>query len=548
MNPSVILYQHEEARSRICDPSFVTAWDALRGQCPWATAFQGPDFVNTWFDAYRHAYSPVVTCRRGPDGELLGLLVLAQRMGDGQLVAPGAEQAEYQCWLAPSSDDHDFIAAALSTVRESFPARTLTFEYLPSRLPVKSLMTIPPLRGCSSLRAFRRPLMRLDRRLEQSLRKRSNKSRLNRLRRGGELRFQRVRDREALEAVFDQVIAFYDTRQGAVHDSMPFSEDPAKKEFYLAMLEMPELLHVTTLTVGGKVVAAHLGVQEKDCVYVGIPAHSPQLARHSPGKLHMLLLGRHLLEERISLLDLTPGGDPYKDRFANDEETVYGLTWHDGRAARVRAAVRAGIGSIARRAAERAGLTPDEVRLAARAVSMANLRTIPGRVRESLRMNEGLCVYRRTSDSLALPDLGAEAARDELSHLMQFSDERTRQQFLATALRRLEEGHHVYTIVRDGKLVHHAWLCEGQAHSCLPEAHQRFGYPDGSAVFYDLFTDVDAVGKAFHERTLRQMLDDLRAVPNVRRVYVTARTDDIVLRHAIEKAGFSFDCSLGPGR
>src|SRR4029434_1141203 len=54
--------------------------------------------------------------------------------------------------------------------------------------------------------------------------------------------------------------------------------------------------------------------------------HDPFLAKQSPGKFITLFLAKLLHEEGFDRIDLTPGGDVYKERFANDHDTVHTLT------------------------------------------------------------------------------------------------------------------------------------------------------------------------------------------------------------------------------
>lgn len=109
------------------------------------------------------------------------------------------------------------------------------------------------------------------------------------------------------------IIEHCDARHG---DSRPFQSDSRKRELYLAMMERPGLLHATVLRVGDQLVASHLGPIHGRNVSLGLIAHSPEFASHSPGKFAILYLARMLGEQGYEYLDLTPGG-AYKQRFAH---------------------------------------------------------------------------------------------------------------------------------------------------------------------------------------------------------------------------------------
>ena len=63
----------------------------------------------------------------------------------------------------------------------------------------------------------------------------------------------------------------------------------------------------------------------KSEVQLCLIAHNPAWERFSPGKLHIRFLAKLLAEEGYERIDLTPGGEEYKERFANDADTVYTL-------------------------------------------------------------------------------------------------------------------------------------------------------------------------------------------------------------------------------
>ncbi len=175
------------------------------------------------------------------------------------------------------------------------------------------------------LKASRRPLLTLGAD-DDSLRKAGNKSRLRQLRKQGDVVFRRVTDPSEFGPLLEQVVRFHDKRQLMSHGSTPFANDPQKQAFHLALMNTKGLLHVTVLEVGGVVVSAHLNLIRKAEVQLCLIAHNPAWERFSPGKLHIRFLGKMLFDEGYERIDLTPGGEEYKERFANDADTVHTLT------------------------------------------------------------------------------------------------------------------------------------------------------------------------------------------------------------------------------
>jgi CelD/BcsL family acetyltransferase involved in cellulose biosynthesis len=357
-----------DAWSLLESRTLLVEWKALEAACPWATPFQSSHFVVTWLRHYAAQFAPVVVAQRSASGALVGLLVLGAGLDGRRLVVAGGHQAEYQAWLALPQADEQFILRALEAVDDALPGRDLSFRYTPPGLPIEALLASPVYGDRATVAGHKRPLMRLDAtEVKESLRKKSNKSRWARLQRLGPVAFSSVIDADAFEGMFDDIIACYDARQCAMNGLLPFAQDPRKKPFHLDLMRAhPGFLHVTVTTLSNRVIAAHIGLTGKDEVHLAIVCHSLMHADHSPGKLHLLRLGDALLKEGKRALDLTPGGDPWKERFANAHDDVYSLTIHRSATARRLSAMQAGARQLFKRTALAAGVSPTELRRALR--------------------------------------------------------------------------------------------------------------------------------------------------------------------------------------
>ena len=94
-------------------------------------------------------------------------------------------------------------------------------------------------------------------------------------------------------------------------------------------------------------------------------------------------------------------------------------------------------------------------------------------------------------------------------------------------------------------MLHYGWLIESQTSAFLTEVQQSFQYPEGSAILYDFFTEVNARGQGLFQMSLHQMLHDIRTLHGVRYIYCAVLATNRPSRHVIEKLGFSYQCSLG---
>ena len=61
---------------------------------------------------------------------------------------------------------------------------------------------------------------------------------------------------------------------------------------------------------------------------MGVFTHDPIEAKNSPGFLFIIKLAELLKEEGFKYLDLTPGGDLYKEEFSNMRQKLYRPTFY----------------------------------------------------------------------------------------------------------------------------------------------------------------------------------------------------------------------------
>ena len=196
----------------------------------------------------------------------------------------------------------------------------------------------------------------------ESFKKKSNRSRLNRLARGGAVVFERMKAPDELRPFMKDIAAVYDVRQGALGADPPFLSDPRKAQFHLDLLNTPDLLHASILRVDNTFVAGHLGMMGRGVVSVGVLAHSPFFAAHSPGKLLMMFLTQQLARDGFAVLDLTPGGDEWKQRFADRHEVVRRLTISSTGVAGAPRRVAEGTLVLAGKTLRAVGVSPSRVR------------------------------------------------------------------------------------------------------------------------------------------------------------------------------------------
>ena len=539
---SITFYVGSEAFSQLSNQAFLSAWDKLYRRCPWATVFQSAGFVNTWYHAYKSQFSPVLVAQHDPNLGLTGLLSLAISIDGKHLIGAGSHQAEYQAWLA-SPTNENFIARALFLIKAKFPGRYFTLKYVPGNVPLKSILKSRLIGSRVEIRSYRRPLMVINSEsLFASLKKKSNKSRLNRLKRMGEVNIERITDMNRFEQIIDTIIQYYDIRQGGVNNALPFFDDPHKKPFHLALMNCPGILHVTVLKVGNDIAAAHIGLKKKDWVHLGIVAHSPFYAKHSPGKVHMMLLGLKLAEEGVTMFDLTPVADGYKERFANEHDDVFEITIAKSRSAFVIRTFRKRSFDVLRTLIVKLHIHPHDLRL--RIETLKRFRF--SQLLRCMIENKEIRIYDYIAETSQEFRCNRILNRNSISDLLKFrpfNSSQSKQEFLANALSRMERGEDVYTYVSDGQLLHCGWLAEGQKRVFLYGINQEFEFPRDSAVLFDFVTHPKVRNRDLCQDSLMQMLRDAVTLHKRRHIYVPVWANNLQLRKVLDKLGFRYQGS-----
>jgi CelD/BcsL family acetyltransferase involved in cellulose biosynthesis/RimJ/RimL family protein N-acetyltransferase len=536
-----ILMRGAQAHAAMQNEEFVTHWLALLEGCPYATPFQRPEFVRPWYSTYRGSWEPIVLLARDVAGDLTGLWLLAWSDERRALVHAGAQQAEYHTWLARAGAEASFLKSAWIELRRNLSFACLSFEYLPSADLANLLKTTL---GAVSVRRRRRPLLRLDpESIRASLAKKKTRYRFNRLARLGTLEFRRIVDPDEFERAYDELIDFYDFRQGAMYRVTPFRTDSLKREFHRALFtSAPQRVLLTVSYLAGRPIAGCWCVTGSGQAHVGLVIYSPFLAEHSPGILHFMQLSEYLSQNGVALIDLTAGGDAWKERFANEHDEVASAILYASRWQWLRAECRTRVAPGARWLLRLSRLTPKQARRALarlrHATPLGLLRGIGRWVWESrqLRIYAG-------DRALALRHVeDARVRRNSLADLMLFQPAESsppQEDFLSTALARLEEGESVWTIKLDESLAHHGWTAvKGELR--LTEVEQTLVVPPGSLLLHGCYSAPALRRRGLHRAAVGHMLRTAFADESLQHAYIAVPAECSPSRHVVETMGFNY--------
>jgi CelD/BcsL family acetyltransferase involved in cellulose biosynthesis len=315
----------EEALAQLKVPSFLSAWERLYMNCEWGTVFQSPTFVKNWYELYAIYYKPILVLAYA-DNALVGLLPLTHQRDGKIILGAGLGSAEYHTWLANEIHATNFIQQALRYLFRAFPGFQINLYNVAPNSPISWVTDEPYWKQRTVVKKLRRPLMHLcDPEVDKIFRKKQFREKTNRLKRLGNLKFEKVTDPDHFKAILDELIAQSDFRKGAKFNLLQFEADPLGRDFLLRLFE-EGMLHTTILSLNGKILSSIAAVEGKQWVHLaGLNSYTPLLAKHSPGTINFILLGQLLREEQVRYFDLTPGGDAYKERLATTHDHVHEL-------------------------------------------------------------------------------------------------------------------------------------------------------------------------------------------------------------------------------
>lgn len=541
------------ALSAITDRGFLAEWVQLWDSCPWATAFQGPAFVSTWYSHYSDTHRPLLFVGRDSTDRLVGLLALAAELtGDRSLIAAGGWQAEYQCWICEAQLVSLFMNQVLRRIADEGTHMTLELRYLPHDAPRAFLSDLPS--GVRhQLQARRDPVVDLVERdrLERMLKGKSVRNQLNRLSRVGAVRFERVFDTEPALELLPELAVFCDFRNGALRGVEPFRSDARKMGFWKAMLRNHDCCHLSVLRVGDEICAAHLGIASRSTLHLGIMGFNPAFAQFSPGKLLNGYLAIGLASEGFITMDLTPGADSYKEHLATTSREAAEVTFYFTALPYVLSTGKQRLKLRMKQFIDGLGVRPDSVRAMARIgydTSLDALRRIRSRVRRGLREETvELRAYSLEFPMRVALEPSPNVKVNSLASLLEYQPVRglcSRQEFLKDSLARIEAGEIAFTVAENGRLVHWGWLVRQQSVSSLCEVGVDLVLPDASATLYDFFTCPSARGRGLYKDSMRTMLARLESERATARAFIFVLSDNISSIRAIEKLGFNLVGSL----
>ena len=325
MNISIL--NKKQSCDKLADDQFISQWRLLSTQSNSFSLIQEHGFVASWYEAYKNKYDPLLLLAYDEKEELVGILPLALHQQEKSISHAGDEQAEYAGWVCKPAHQDEFLVLSLIALKKEFNLKKWQWGWLPPHSNTDWIKSNKLKENgiYINLSAYESPIYNLkdSARVKKLRKSKSIRSNINRLKRTGDLRIERITDVSVAKKIFIDLKKKANFRNLAVYNNIPFEDDKNKEQWHLDHLESGEGAHFTVLWQGDELLACNFGFCTEDTVMMGLVTYNPVQGEYSPGSVFLIMLIEFLTEEGFHYLDLTPGGDPYKERFCNAHQTLY---------------------------------------------------------------------------------------------------------------------------------------------------------------------------------------------------------------------------------
>ncbi|MEX2512319.1 MAG: GNAT family N-acetyltransferase [Cyclobacteriaceae bacterium] len=316
------------------DPVFFERLSNLYEESTETTIFQSPGFIRSWYLIKISEFVPLIAIDQSNSSLEAAVFLAIKRESSGQIkkshakiVGLGEYDAEYQTWLVREGKEESFLSKAFDLILQNHPKCKLVFRFIPSAKSLTWLDENPKWNKLSVVQPYRRPLMQMSHPDFRSVfKKRHLKAKYNRFVKAGKMEFEEITEINRFIEVYDEVMILYDFRQGALFNKTPSTSNPLRRPLFISLFEQ-NILQVSVLKLDDVITSCIIGMKSKIWVHLsGLVTYSPFYSKHSPGLVHLFVLGKYLEKQGFEYFDLTPGDDGYKERMASNADEVYELT------------------------------------------------------------------------------------------------------------------------------------------------------------------------------------------------------------------------------
>lgn len=532
---NISLIRDEAALRLVKDLAFQQSWKHLAQQDPKFTLIQEPAFVSTWYHAYQALYEPVMVLAHTGEGQLAGLMPLAIHKKDGYLTHAGDEIGEYHGWIASPSIDEAFILASLKEIQQTLAPKSWKWGWMPPGTPTGWLTSaaLNELGITVLVETAPAPYWNLtDPSKLSKVNKRKNVKRsIRQYQQRGTLRYERIMDKERTRELLAEFAEQSDFKKEALYNYRFFEKDPCILEFMTGLQDFPETNHFSVLWLDNYPLAFnHALCDGQTLCLAGYTSYDPSESKHSPGKIHLIELARTCTEEGYTEIDLSPGKDAYKDRFATEYKDLSRIQLFFSPSAFKKGKIKAALKEKVLDLAAKAGLEDGR-----RKVLQTDIKALPQKLkalgvsgclervgRGMLKRQTMYCYKVGKKINWEIEDSPYTIHINRYKDLLAYQAHTpfaTRRELLMEALQRFSRGDNLYSVVYGDRLVMSVWVREGKYALSFPGMRYEHQFPEDSVVVYGWFAD-----PSFDDPNLK-----VEIIHNIVEDCVSAGTEEIYL-------------------
>jgi len=493
------ILRRDESLNIINDADFIAYWQSIAKASKEFTLIQEPDLVVSWYQAYQDQYDPLMLVAYDESKILIGILPLAISLDDGGISHAGHGQAEYNGWIAKPEIEEEFLIQSLILLKQECGLSKWDWGWLPPHANTNWLQSeklkeqgIYVNIGHCELPVY--DLSDTDR-IAQIKKSKSTKSKINRLKRSGDLKIERITDVARAKEVFVDLKKVSNFRNLAVYDNMPFvGENSNKEQWHLSHLDGSDNVHFTVLWQGDEFLACNFGFCSDDTVIIGLFTYNPVQGAHSPGNVFLIELIEFITAEGFKTLDLSPGGDPYKERFSNNHITLSKPVFSFGKVTKLKTDA---ITFVKNKVKEKYSYR-DIVAL------KSNLKKKVNEFRKTTNNEYEMSKLNLVSSNVSEISIVCQKY-DDLLLYKEAGGYKKQSEVVFSSLKNFERGDFLYTLIQDNELMFYTWVSVSGKKHWNNELNELTTTTGNNILFYDTYFIEDKMSKSM-------LLDSLQSI------------------------------------
>jgi len=521
----------------ISNKKFISTWKSLAENTSHCTIIQEYGFVVSWYKSYLDKHKPMMVLGYDKQKNVVGILPLAIAYDTGNLSHAGGDQAEYHGWICLKEYEEEFLIHSLISIKKECSPGKWKWGWLPSGVDI-SWFNSDLLKKSGiyiNKTVSKSPLYNLENsdKIKKIKRKRSNRNKVNQLEREGELKFERIQSRNYAKKLLETIIAQYSFRQLALFNHNPLQKEINKKICLAQMDLMPENIHFTVLWHGDELLACNFGLCTAENVILGLMSYDPTKGKYSPGSIFLIKLLEYLKEEGYKILDLTPGGDSYKENFSNAHIYLVKPTICFNKYYKIEDYASTSFLHYIKKHFN----TKDIVSI--QCLIKKNISLLGRKVLEPRDTTSSYYVYRGKTKKIVQNDIFPILNYQQYTDLLLYQQSNaifSPKELAYSAMKKFERGDRLYTMISDKKLIAFVWLASSGKKHWRSTLKDKINYKKNSLFIYDFYTSDKFKKNDIFQSCIQSILKEIQN-EKVSVLYLVKPAD--IAKKTVNRIGFS---------